>query len=353
MGFTIYHCGVYNICMHNLRTDIRHFIFEQIEAHPSNIVLLVSEKYGISRQRAHVYVKREVENGKLVQVGKTRATKYFLSSGKYIQFSMDLKPGLAEDRVWTKYIKPMLLTYPENIYKLCNYGFTEILNNAIDHSEGKIVFIEAKITNEYIMFTIMDNGVGIFHKIQKALELDSAREAILHLSKGKFTTDPSKHSGEGIFFTSRIFDSFSILSSNLYYTFKDEDWFLSAEKNEQFGEGTSIRMSVSLNSKKTTKVVMDKYADEEIGFGKTIVAVALSSDPNDPHVSRSQAKRLLMGLDKFKTIILDFKGVESVGQAFVDEVFRVFQNEYPSIKIHYINESKDVADMIKRGTSTL
>jgi len=50
---------------------------------------------------------------------------------------------------------------------------------------------------------------------------------------------------------------------------------------------------------------------------------SVKRDLNEPHVSRSQAKRLLMGLEKFNTIILDFKGVVSVGQAFVDQVFRV------------------------------
>ena len=93
---------------------------------------------------------------------------------------------------------------------------------------------------------------------------------------------------------------------------------------------------------------MDRYVDEEIGFAKTIVAVALSADINDPHISRSQAKRLLMGLEKFKSIVLDFKGVPSVGPAFVDEIFRVFKNEHPNIKIHYFNQSKEVEIMIKR-----
>lgn len=66
-------------------------------------------------------------------------------------------------------------------------------------------------------------------------------------------------------------------------------------------------------------------------------------------MSRSQAKRLLIGLEKFKTIVLDFKGVKSVGWAFVDQVFRVFQNEYPDIEIHYVNISEEVESMIKGG----
>ena len=111
-------------------------------------------------------------------------------------------------------------------------------------------------------------------------------------------------------------------------------------------------MIVPVNPQKTLKETMDEYSDQEIGFGRTTVAVALSADPNDPHVSRSQAKRLMMGLEKFRHIVLNFKGVESVGQAFVDEVFRVFQNEYPNIQIQYFNANEQVESMIKRGAAT-
>ncbi len=335
--------------MYKSNSKVRDFIIQQIESHASDIVPLVAKEFGFSRQRAHVYIAKEVMAGTLIKVGDNRWTRYFLAGSKNIEFSVKIKPGLAEDLVWSKYIKPMVLSYPENIRNICNYGFTEILNNAIDHSDGTSIFVNIQIDEHDINIIIMDNGVGIFQKIYKALALDSMRESILHLSKGKFTTDPSKHTGEGIFFTSRICDNFSIISDNLYYTFAGEDWFLSSEKQEGFGKGTFIKMTISLNSKKTTKEIMDQFADEEIGFQKTIVAVALSADPNDPHVSRSQAKRLLMGLDKFKQVVLDFKGVVSVGQAFVDEVFRVFQNEHPGISIQYFNANSEVDSMIKRG----
>jgi anti-sigma regulatory factor (Ser/Thr protein kinase) len=332
-------------------SEITRFILSNVENHAGDIAPLVAKEFGFSRQRAHVYVIREVTNGNLIKVGSTRWTRYFLANGKHIEFSLKIKSGLAEDKIWSQYIKPMILRFPENIRSICNYGFTEIVNNAIDHSKGTTIYVVVDVNDADLVITIMDNGIGIFRKIQQALGLDSMRESLLHLSKGKFTTDPANHTGEGIFFTSRICNSFSILSDDLYYTFKEEDWFLSSEKQESFGNGTLIKMIVSLSSKKTPKQVMDEYADLEIGFGKTIVAVALSADPNDPHNSRSQAKRLLMGLEKFRQIVLDFKGVASVGQAFIDEVFRVFQNEHPHIKIQYFNANPEVDLMIKRGLS--
>lgn len=328
--------------------QVHTFILQNVEDHPDDLVPLIANNFGFSRQRAHMYVVREINKGNLIKTGKTRNSKYFLVGGKHIQFTLSLD-GLLEDKVWSDYIKPMLNKYSENIYRICAYGFTEILNNAIDHSGGKSVYVNMRIENNKLCFTIMDNGIGIFQKIKNALNLQSVREAILHLSKGKFTTDPSKHTGEGIFFTSRIFDLFSISSDNMYYTFNKRDWLLSAEKQESFGDGTAIEMQISLDSDTTIKNVMDKYTDDDIGFTKTVVAVALSADPQDPHVSRSQAKRLIMGLEKFKHVVLDFKGVETVGQAFVDEVFRVFQNENPNIKIQYFNANKEVDEMIKRG----
>lgn len=331
---------------------IEEFILNNLEYHSSDIAPLVAEQFGFSRQRAHEYVAREVKKGRIVKVGRTKSTRYFLADGKHIEFSSKIRPGLAEDQIWSTYVRPMIVRYPDNIQRICNYGFTEIFNNAIDHSEGTMIYTDIDISKDDINIKVMDNGIGIFRKIQRALHLQSMRESILHLSKGKFTTDPSKHSGQGIFFTSRMCDSFSIVSDGMFYTFKDEEWFHSSEKSEDFGHGTYIKMIVALNSKKSPKEVMDQFSNQEIGFGKTIVAVALSADPNDPHVSRSQAKRLLMGLEKFRQVVLDFQGVESVGQAFVDEVFRVFKKEHPQVDIQYSNANNEVETMIKRGLAT-
>jgi len=338
--------------MNNKSAKIKDFIFSQLPNHSTDIVSLLSKQFGFSRQRAYWYIAKEIKNKKIIKIGRTRSTRYFVIGGKNIEFSCKIKPDLAEDQVWSKYVKPMVLSYSDNIKQIIAYGFTEIYNNAIDHSKGTIIYTKIENNDKSIEIIIMDNGIGIFQKIKDALKLDSTQESILHLSKGKFTTDPSKHTGEGIFFTSRIFDHFSIFSNDMYYDFENENWLLSPEKNENFGQGTLIKMILSLDSTKTPKEIMDKYTDQNIGFEKTIISVALSADPNDPHVSRSQAKRLLMGLEKFKTIILNFENVMLVGQSFVDEIFRVFKNEHPNITIRYFNANNDVDAMIKRGLAT-
>ncbi len=335
--------------------SIENFILKKVQEHSWDLVAIVAKQFEISRQRAHYYVSKAVKAGGLIKTGGTRGSRYFLAEGGFIEFTEKIRPGLAEDEIWLKYVKPILSGCPQNIYSICSYGFSEIYNNAIDHSEGRTIFADVTILKagplkERLVMSIMDNGIGIFKKIQEALRLDSIKESILHLSKGKFTTDPSRHSGQGIFFTSRMFDRFSIFSGNLHYTFQNEEWLFSKERNEEeFGPGTWVKMEINLNSKREARKIFDQYADIDVGFTKTIVSVALSNDPLDPHASRSQAKRLVMGLEKFKTIVLDFKGVDSVGQAFVDQIFRVFQNEHPHIQISYIHANKEVDYMIRRG----
>ena len=65
-------------------------------------------------------------------------------------------------------------------------------------------------------------------------------------------------------------------------------------------------------------------------------------------ISRSRARQVLAGLEKFKSVILDFDKVPTVGQAFADEIFRVFQSKYPNINIKPINMNETVAFMVGR-----
>ena len=53
---------------------------------------------------------------------------------------------------------------------------------------------------------------------------------------------------------------------------------------------------------------------------------------NENLISRSQAKRLLARLEKFKIVMLDFEDVATIGRAFADEIFRVFTNNHPEIQ---------------------
>ena len=47
--------------------------------------------------------------------------------------------------------------------------------------------------------------------------------------------------------------------------------------------------------------------------------------------------------------MLDFKGIKTIGQAFADEIFRVFAREHPGVKLMPCNANNEVAKMIHRA----
>jgi hypothetical protein len=332
--------------------EIRNFIINNIEEYQNKISTATAEKFSVSRQAVLKHINSLVKEGMLEVEGKTKNRKYTLKPVLDKTFTFKLNE-LAEDAVWRTSITPLLDGIADNVNRICQYGFTEMLNNAIDHSEGKEVIINIQKTLKEIQIIIWDDGVGIFNKIQKELGLSDTLHAILELSKGKLTTDPKRHTGEGIFFSSRIFDKFSISSGKLYFAhfsntdnIEGSDWLL--EDKEEVIKGTAVRMKIRLDAKRTTKEVFDFYS-EDFDFTKTHVPVFLAQHGNENLISRSQAKRLLTRFDKFKEIILDFQDVEIIGQAFADEIFRVFQNEHPTINLYPINANPEVLGMIQRA----
>lgn len=69
-------------------------------------------------------------------------------------------------------------------------------------------------------------------------------------------------------------------------------------------------------------------------------------------MSRAQAKKICSELTEFKEVVLDFENINWMGQGFADQLFRVFQNEYPDIKLTPVNMNEDVYKMyrhVKRG----
>ncbi len=334
--------------------QIRQFILTNIEEHPKDITALTAQEFSITRQAVNKHIQRLVEQKSIVVEGSTKSKVYQLyPSVEWIK-KYDLKNKLEEDVVWDSDIKPLIVDLPNNVKDIWAYGFTEMLNNAIDHSSGEEVIIRVQTTAVDTEIIVGDDGEGIFKKIQKELHLNDERHAVLELAKGKLTTDPERHSGQGIFFTSRMFDKFIILSGNIYFSHQfnqEEDWILKSGESQS---GTVVSMKLNNNTSRTSKKVFDNFSSgEDYAFTKTVVPVHLAQYGEEKLVSRSQAKRLLAGLDKFKVVVLDFSSVEAIGQAFADEVFRVFKKQHPEMELVSLYASKEVEQMISRAQSLL
>lgn len=290
-----------------------------------------------------------VEGGKITAEGKTRGLVYRLAE-QHTSSKVYSREGLKEDQVWAELFVSALADLPENVRDIWNFGVTEMVNNAVDHSGANEVTVEIRRNALFTDAYVLDSGVGIFAKIQKALNLYDPRDAILELSKGKFTTDPQRHSGEGIFFSSKMFDDFVIYSRRLLYSRNlHSPLGLLADHGDE-SEGTLVRMRLENDSPRVMKAVFDEFAaPEEFTFAKTLVPVRLAQYEGEKLVSRSQAKRLTQRFEKFKHVVLDFEGVHEIGQAFADELFRVFAEAHKEVKLTAIHMEPNVEQMAGRA----
>jgi len=324
----------------------------------------IANQVGVSRQYASIMASELVLNGKLMKIGSTRNAQYVLPEyaaqhleifpAKFVKtFSnKSLEEHKILDDVEAKF--PMLLKLNENVRSIFTYAFLEMLNNAIEHSVTEKINIDVTVKDKVLIFTVDDFGVGVFRNIMQKKELKSELEAIQDLLKGKTTTMPKAHSGEGIFFTSKVGDEFILDSYDykLIVNNKVKDIFLEEVKGKgKKKRGTKVIFKISIETSNHLNDVFKQYAniddESDYGFDKTEIKVRLYAI-GGVHISRSQARRILVGLDKFRVIVFDFDKVPVVGQAFADEIFRVFHNKYPKIKLETTNMNEAVKFMIGR-----
>ena len=313
-----------------------------------NVAVRLAEAAGISRQAASTRISAAIRAGLITRTGVGRGVRYTLAE-THRQEQEFKREGLSEDRVWRSLCAPVVADLQPNVRDIWQCGLTEMINNAVDHSESETVHVGIVRNALYTQAWVADAGEGIFLKIARALDLYDPRESILELAKGKLTTDPANHLGEGIFFSSKVFDLFDIQSGALHFMHDDglDDILIERPKD---AVGTLVLMRLDNQSKRTIKEIFDKFAaPDEYTFAKTIVPVRLAQHEGEKLVSRSQAKRLTQRFERFKSVILDFAGVEEIGQAFADEVFRVFQRAHPDTRLVPVSMTTAVKEMVSRA----
>ena len=291
------------------KEKIKRYILEKVDNSQNDIAKRTAEAFQISLNTVYRYI-RELEANKIIKKRDSNNKKYELikETHNYV-YDRRETPDLQEDVVYDLCIKEYVEKLPLNVQKIWQYSFMEMMNNAIDHSESDIILI--RVIQDYMntMILIADQGVGIFRKIRDYYNFPTLDDAVGELFKGKLTTDTQKHSGEGIFFTSRVLDTFAAFSDGKIFThdkyneiLQDADEVESLSKQKD-SRGTIILMSLSNYSKKILREVFNMFSDVDGGFTKTHVPIKNIFDTYP--VSRSQAKRLCNRFEKFKVVELD------------------------------------------------
>lgn len=302
---------------------------------------------GMTRQTAHAHLRTAVAEGFLVREGKGRGVRYLRAQPGDVHLSF-AREGLEEDQVWRDLDRRAALPdeLDESSRSTLNYIVTEVLNNAIDHSQGTRVDIRFSHTEDRVSVDVEDDGIGAFRHVRERLKLRNDLEAIQEISKGKVTTDPEHHTGEGLFFVSKAANLFEMQSGEFRWIV-DNDRRDHAIASEPARVGTQVCIELARRQARSLEEIFREYT-EDFEFSRTRAVVKLF-EHGTRFVSRSEAKRLLLGVERFKEVILDFRGIRGVGQGFADEIFRVWASAHPEVRLVPEGMNESVAFMVRRA----
>lgn len=328
----------------SIEQTIRALLEEEGELTSAQLV----ERTGRTRQALHRHLSRAVRDGWLVREGRGRATRYRAPRTEAFDRAYATS-GLREEQVaaeLAEWLGQLGLETSQGAERVLAYATTELVNNAMDHSGARQVRVQAEVEGARLRLAVADAGIGAFENLRSLLGLEDHLHALQELTKGKTTTQPERHSGEGLFFTSRMADRFELRANGF-------SWIVTREPMDQavleveVVPGTEVRLEISLSTPVEPERVFGRYTTD-LRFDRTRCVIRLF-EYGAEFVSRSEAKRLLANLERFREVTLDFEGVRGVGQGFVDEVFRVWARGHPDTQLVPVSMNSAVDFMVRRG----
>lgn len=301
----------------------------------------------VSAATAHRLLQALVLAGTLERRGMGRAARYGLRTirRRFRLAGLDEHAAIEGVAAQIAAIRPLDAEAAHTVA----YAASEMLNNAIDHSGGRSAAITVAFeTGGATAVTIADDGVGVFRRIMEDFGPATPQEAIVQLEKGKLTSDPARHSGEGLFFTSKAVSRFRLESQGVAWVV-DNVAGDSGIGTSDVRRGTRVGFTLVPGHVPRLADVFAAYTDpESLAFLRTRATIRLAAF-GKTLVARSEAKRLVARLAEFTHVTLDFSGVDVVGQGFCDEVFRVFARAHPGVTLEPVGMSDGVAFMVARA----
>ena len=308
---------------------------------------------GLTRQGLHRHLQRAVEAGSIARVGEGRGTRYEAANaaagsvdGFERQYSVH---GLEPRTVWRDVAQWIAgrpgLRAPE-LLGVLEYAITQLVGNAVVHSGSEHVWVSASVVGERLRLDVADAGLGALERLRSELHLQDYFHSVQELSKGRTTTKAATHAGEGLFFVSKLGARFQLNANGL-------GWIVNNELDDQTvqqdsgGPGTRVHLGFDVRSSVSLRQVLDRFKSANV-IDTTRCVVRLFEHGAE-FFTRGQAERLTANLERFDLVELDFRSVESVGQAFVDAVFRDWANANPGTTLRPVHMSSSVEFMVHRG----
>ena len=323
------------------------WITETARTHPHDLSQQVATRLGLGLPAARALVRKLVQLQWLQRVGAVNRPEYRPGAFRQVVRRYTLA-GLQEDAPWAHDFAPCF-DLRDNVAQLAQLAFTELLNNAIEHSGGTRVTVSMRQTPTQLQLLVSDDGRGIFDAIGATYQITDPTQAMLELAKGKLTTRPDGHTGRGLFFTSRMADIIDLHANNQAFQQRDwqrEQWQRSRPACRQ---GSAVYVAICLDTERTVDEVLRRYSLDGQGydFDRTVVPLRLMSGSQLALASRAQARRVAARLQRFRRVELDFEGLAEVGHGFADELLRVFHHQHPEVELVPVNMAPKIAALVE------
>jgi anti-sigma regulatory factor (Ser/Thr protein kinase) len=315
--------------------------------HPRDLPSCLAIRHGMAVSTARKHLRRLAEAGWLAK-RTDRGSPWEPGPLREMTQDYDLD-GLDEHSPWVGDFAPFL-ALSEPLRRSVQHAFGELVNNAIDHSEGTTVTVSVRQNHTHLHLLVSDNGCGAFDKLAKAFSLGQPERAAFELTKGKLTTQPLLHGGRGLFFVSRLADAFELHANGWVFRRRHGAASSRLQSHPVARKGSSVFLSFRLDCTRTPDEVYRSHGTPESpwAFASTSVPLRLLADVSLD--SRAQARWVASRLEQFALAELDFEGVQHVGPSFADELFRVFASAHPQTRLHPLHMSSAIAELIAAAT---
>lgn len=295
------------------------------------------QRLGVSRRQASVLLRRLADAQWLLNAGTPRRPRWQPGPLRQVVQRYELA-GLQEDEPWRRDFAPFF-ALPAPVRRMAQHAFTELLNNAVDHSGGRSVTVSMRQTPLQLQLLVSDDGVGLFDRIRDSFGLDDPALALFELGKGKLTSDPARHRGHGLFFTARLADVFDLHANAAAFQrrgWQPRQWHATRTAAPT---GTSVYWAVALDTPRTLEQVLREHGADGAtpSFDRTELPLALLAGPDGVLASRAEARRVAARLAQFESADLDFAGIADLGHGFADELLRVIAAERPALQLRPLN----------------
>ena len=322
--------------------------------HGDDLAGHLTQRLGIERRRARVLLRRLVAAQWLTREGPLRRPQYRPGALRQVVMRYPLA-GLQEDLPWRRDFAPCF-DLPPQARAMAQHAFAELVDNAVEHSGGSQVAVSMRQTPLQIQLLVSDDGLGLFQRIEQAFAIAEPALAMLELAKGKLTSVPERHAGQGLHLTARLADVFDVCANAARFqccAWQTRRWEATPIHAKLAARpGTSIYVAIALDTPRTLDAALRATSLDGNGYGfeRTTVPLHLLAGADGALASRAEARRATARLASFRRAELDFAGITAVGRGFADELMRVFRREQ-GLELVPINAAGSVAAMLEAAAA--